>query len=417
MSFLIKHRSFISYLSFSVATSALGFLASLLMMRLMSPDEYGRIALFMSLLFVVAPMISFAADNLVAINRAKLGKVEYEQFRRSFVTFSYLMFLVVQIVFFMLFILGVLHDRLFLLTPIYGLVQVLIGMASIEYVMDGKSIQFGMTAFSTSLASLLLTLLFLNSISGVADWRIAALLIANIIFLFFRYRGNMELLWTFSVDKSVFKDVVLFGFPLLLSVAPAWALNESDKIIVAKYVDMASVGYYAAACAIGGIMITFNTAMLNTMVPQIYQALGDNPQEMMPIVRRYVKTFMGTSAVFCCLFASVYGLSADLILPEKYAAARQIVFVVILFSLGRGLYSVLGLVTDYYGLTRAKLKGIIYGGIVTVGVATIGVMQFGIIGAAVGVGTGYFVLSLILWFYLVKKSQQYCVARALDNSI
>jgi O-antigen/teichoic acid export membrane protein len=372
----------------------------------MSPAEYGRIALFMSFLFVVAPMISFAADNLIAINKSRLEKVKYEHFRRSFVTFAYLIFVVIQIVFISLFPLGILHDRLFLLIPIYGLVQFLTGMASIEYVMEEKPIQFGLVALSTTLVSLLLTILFLNAISGVADYRIAALLIANVIFLFVRYHRRMKFLWTFSVDKRDFKDIVLFGFPLMLSIAPAWALNESDKMIVAKYVDLASVGYYAAACAIGGIMITFNTAMLNTMIPKIYQALGENKGQLMAVVKKYAMKFLGTSAVFGVFFALVYALLADLILPVKYSSARPIVFVIIIFSLGRSLYSILGLVSDYYKMTIEKLKGIIYGGVAAIISTFFGIKYFGIMGAAFGVGSGYLVLSLTLWVFLRKKSQQ-----------
>jgi len=406
MSFFLKHRSILSYFSFSIATSALGFIAALVMMRLMPPEEFGRIALFLSMQFIAVPMISFAADSLIAINKSKLSKVEYEHFRCSYVMFAYTMFIVVQVIFFLLYPMGVLHDGLFLLIPLYGLIRFLISMASTEYVMEEKAVQYGMVAFSTTLTSLLLTVILMSLFSGVADWRIAALLFADILFLFVRYRGRMKLLWTFSVDKKVFKDVMRFGFPLLLSVAPAWALNESDKIIVAKYVDMASLGYYAAACAIGGIMITFNMAMLNALTPKIYQALGANPEGMISIVKRYIRKFISASAAFGCFFALVYWVAADLVLPEKYAAARTIVFVVILFSLGRGLYTVLGLVADYYGMTVIRLKGIIYGGTTAVVAVIFGVMKFGIIGAAVGVGSGYLVLSSVLWFYLVKKSRQ-----------
>ncbi len=412
-----KHKSLISYFSFSIATSALGFLAALVMMRLMPPEEFGRISLFLSMQFIVVPMISFASDSLISINKSKMGIAEYEYFRRSYVTFAYLMFVIVQIIFFLLFPLGVLHDGLLLLIPLYGLIRFLIGIASTEYVMEEKAVQYGMVAFSTTLTSLLLTILLLSLFSGIADWRIAALLFADILFLFVRYRGRMKLLWTLSVDKGVFKDVAWFGFPLLLSVAPAWALNESDKIIIAKYADMASLGYYAAACAIGGIMITFNMAMLNAMVPKIYQALGENPEGMLPIVKRYVAKFVSASAVFGCLFAIVYWAAADLILPEKYAAARQIVSVIILFSLARGLYTVLGLVTDYYGLTTVKLKGIIYGGMTAVAAVIFGVTQFGVIGAAVGVGAGYLVLSAVLWVHLVKKSHKNVLACNIVNGI
>lgn len=413
MSFFSKHRSIFSYFSFSIATSALGFVAALVMMRLMPPEEFGRIALFLSMQFVAVPMISFAADSLIAINKAKLGMVEYENFRRSYVTFAYLMFVVVQTAFFLLYSMGILHDGLFLLIPLYGLIRFLISMASTEYVMEEKAVQYGMVAFSTTLTSLLLTIILLSLFSGVADWRIAALLFADILFLFVRYRGRMKLLWTFSVDKAVFKDVVRFGFPLLLSVAPAWALNESDKIIVAKYTDMASLGYYAAACAIGGIMITFNMAMLNALTPKIYQALGANPRGMMPIIKRYVRKFLSASVGFGCLFSLVYWVAADLVLPEKYAAARPIVFVVILFSLGRGLYSVLGTVNDYYKMTHVRLFAFCVGAGVAVFVAILGVKLLGVVGVAAGVGLGYLALCAVLWINLKKVSRQNSAEKCL----
>jgi O-antigen/teichoic acid export membrane protein len=406
MHFFSKHKSLLSYFSFSIATSVLGFVAALVMMRLMSPEEFGRVALFLSVQFVAVPMISFAADSLIAINKAQLNQAEYEHFRCSYVTFAYLMFVVVQVAFFLLYTVNLLHDGLLLLIPLYGLIRFLIGIASTEYVIEEMAVQYGMLAFSTTLTSLVLTAIFLSILSGIADWRIVSLLMADILFLIVRYRGRMNLLWTISVDKKLFKRVVRFGFPLLLSVVPAWALNESDKIIVLKYVNMAALGHYAAACTIGVIMITFNTAMLNALTPKIYRAISGNPEDMLVIIKRYVSKFLATAATFGCLFAFMYWLMADWILPEKYVAARQIVYVVILFSLGRGLYSVLGLVTDYYGMTVVKLKGVIYGGITTIAAAILGVIEFGVIGAAIGVGSGYLVLSSVLWFYLVKKSRQ-----------
>ncbi len=401
---LQKHKSIISYFSFSMATSAIGFIAALVMMRLMSPEEFGRIAIFLSVQFITVPLISFAADSLIAIKKTKLNIVEYENFRCSYVTFTYIMFVVMQMAFFLLYSFGVLKDVLFLLIPVYGLIRFLIGMASTEYIMEEKAVQYGMVAFSTSVVSLLLTILFLYTISGIADWRILALLIADVIFVFVRYHGRMRLLWTISVDKHVFIDIMRFGFPLLLSVAPAWALNESDKIVVAKYANLAAVGYYAAACAIGNVVITFNIAMLNAITPKIYKELKENQELTLAIVKGYVINFLVASAGFGFLFSIVYWASADLILPEKYSAARPIVFVVIIFSLARGLYSVLGLVADYNAMTVIRLKGIIYGGITTVLVTIFGVIQFGVIGAAVGVGLGYLVLSSVIWYYLVKNS-------------
>ncbi|MBY0545460.1 MAG: lipopolysaccharide biosynthesis protein [Gammaproteobacteria bacterium] len=401
----LRYKAFASYFSFSIATSALGFVASLLLMRFIPPEEFGRIALFMSIQFFVAPVISFAADNLIAINKSKLGVLEYEHFRRSYVTLAYIIFSAVQIIFALIFLSGIQHELLFLLVPFSALAKYLIGLASIEYVMEEKSVRYGLVAFLTTLFSLLLTVLFLTIFTAKADWRIAALLLADIVFLFVRYHGRMKLLFTVVSDKQEFKDITRFGLPLLLAVAPAWALNESDKIIVAHYVDIASVGLYAAACAIGAFMITFNTALVNAMIPMLYQALGEKSEDMLLITKRYLIKFMKASIIFAGGFALFYGLFADLILPEKYYAARDIVYSVVFFSLARSLYAVLGAVTDYFGMTMQKLKGIVFAGVTAVISIMLGVTQFGIAGAAVGVGIGYTMLSLVLWFELEHKSR------------
>lgn len=404
MSKYSKFLAVFSYFFFSAGTSALGFIAAMLMMRFMPPEEFGRLALFFSLQFVAVPMVSFAADNLIAINKSKLSIVDYDHFRRSYVTFAYLMFTLVLISFYVLYIIGILNDLIFILIPIFGLVRFIISMASIEYVMEELSVQYGKMSFFTTLTSLILTFIFLSLLSGVAEWRIFALLIADLIFVILRYKNRLNLLLTFSFDKKIIKDISKFGFPLLLAVAPAWALNESDKIIVAKYTDLASVGYYSVACTIGGIMVTFNTAVLNTMIPKIYENLIMPSEHILIITKKYLNIFLLATTCFGVIFAFIYGLSSEFLLPEKYADARKIVYIIILLSLFRGIYAVLATITDYYQMTVVKLKGIIYGGITAVITSIMGVLKFGIIGAAVGVGLGYLVLSLVLWIALARKS-------------
>jgi O-antigen/teichoic acid export membrane protein len=403
--FYSNYKTIFSYFSFSIATSAIGLLSSIVMMQLMPPEQFGRYALFMSIQFIAVPLVSFSADSLIAINKSKLTSTEYEYFRYSYVTFSYIMFAVVQSSFFLFYYMGILNDTLFLLIPLYGLILFLIGMANNEYVMEEKPVQYGIFAFGTAVTSFLLTIIFMYLFSGVADWRVYSSLIANILFVFIRYHHRMKLLCTFQYDKVIFKNVVKFGFPLLLSVAPAWALNEADKLILSKYTDLESLGYYAAAVAIGGITTIFNAALLNVLTPKIYAALSDNPIVMSSTTKKYLMVFTGISATFALLFMLIYWLIADLILPIKYVTSREIVYAVIIFSLFRGLYAVIGLVTDYYGMTIAKLIGVGIAGIIAVLLTILGVIRFGAIGATFGIGIGYLTLSLILWISLQIKAK------------
>ncbi len=374
-------------------------------MRLISPSEFGRIAIFVSIQFLVVPLISFAADNLIAVNRSKLDSESYEHFRRSYVTMSYLIFTVVQISFLTLYATGIHHETLFLLIPIAALLKYFISLASIEYVMEEKSIQYGLVQFFTTALSLVLTIWFLSSIAASADWRIAALLVADVVFLFVRYKGRMHLLLHFIFDGQQYRQIMRFGFPLLLAIAPAWALNEADKMIVAQYADLASVGLYAAACAIGGFMVTFNTSLLNATIPKLYAALSAQPQSILVVTKRFLWKYVVVSTIFAISFAVCYGFLAEFILPEKYAAARQVVYWVIFFALARSFYAILGAVTDYLAMTVQKLKGILLGAVAALVGMFIGVTQFGIVGVAIGVGVGYTVLGIALWFYLSMRSQ------------
>jgi len=376
------------------------------MLRLLPPEEYGRLAIFLSIQFFSVPMITFGAESLIAVKRAKLGSACYEQFRCTYVTFAGLMFVFWQFVFVVVFALELFHDALLLLVPVYGLVRFLINTASTEYVMEQKATHFGVVGFSTSLSALFLTILLLSQIAGVADWRVAALLISDAVFLLVRYRGRLRLLWTFIINLNEFKNIARFGFPLLVSVGPAWALLESDKIIVSRLADMASVGFYAAACSIGGIMTTFNAAMVNAALPSLYKALEDSAGDIRTVSKRYIIKFLVATVVFGCSFALVYGLTASWILPDKYSAARPIVYVIIICSLGRSVYGVLGLVGNYYEMTVVRLIGFLCGGATSVVVSILFVSQYGVIGAALGVGAGYLSLSAVLWFAVGKKSDQ-----------
>jgi O-antigen/teichoic acid export membrane protein len=400
-----KYRAFLTYFSFSIATSLLGFIASVIMMNLMRPEEFGRVALFLSINFIIAPLISLSAENLLAIKKSSCSDEEYQYFRSVYVTFSYMAFCLVQLILFFAFKVYGKFDYLYLIIPFFALVKFLIALASLEYVMENESVKYGLLSFGTTLFSLILTVLLLTQVSASADCRIVAMLAADFLFLLIRYRGRSNLLLVLVFSKTEITKILRFGFPLLLAVAPAWALNESDKLVVARFVDLASVGVYAAAGTIGGVLVSFNIALLNSITPRLYLDLGDRSKSVIVTLKQNLFNFLKSAVVFSAIYAIVYSVVVDFLFPEKYSEAKSVVYVVILCSLARSSYAVLGAAAEYFGLTVQKLKAICVAGVFAVLSTIIGVNIYGIIGAAFGVGVGYFVLTLMLWFYLATYSR------------
>lgn len=402
---LSRYKSFATFFSFSVATSALGFGASLLLMQLIVPAEFGRLAVFLSILFLVTPVISLSADNLIAINRTKLDQTGYAHFRRTYVTMAYVIFGAVQAGFCAAYAAQLFQDTLLLLVPVTALLKFLIGLAGIEYVIEEKAMQYGLMQFLTTALSLTLTVILIAAFSAGADSRVLSLILADLVFLLIRYRDRMRLLVPLPFKIADCRKIVAFGFPLLVSVAPAWALNEADKILVSHYADMEAVGIYAAACAIGNFMVTFNTSLLHSVLPKLYSTLAHDT-DVLSVARHFMLRFLLISAAFAAVFLACYALLADLILPDRYVEASHVVYWIIVLALARSFYAILGAITDYLGLTVQKLAGISAGAVAALASIYLGLRHFGVVGAAFGVGAGYTVLALVLWFFLAARARR-----------
>lgn len=399
----LRHRGFLTYFIFSAGTSAIGFVATVITIRLIPPAEFGRFALFYSVLFFVAPMVSMAADSLIAVNRAKLSRPEYEYFRKSYVTSAYVVFFFLQAVFLLLFSIDILEASIYLLIPIAALMKFLISIASFEYIIEEQSTRFGVMQLLTALLSLSLTAILLLVKSPTAETRIIAIVVADVVFLLVRYYGRMEILFIWVFDLFQMKKILRFGFPLLIAVVPAWGLNEADKVFIAHRLDLNAAGLYAAAAAISGFMITFNTALLNATLPKLYVALREHPDDTFALVRRFSVRYMQSAAAFAVSFALLYSVLSMFLLPDKYTAARDLVYLMIFFAIARSFYSISGAAADFLGMTVDKLKGITLGAVASATSMFIGLEYWGIAGVALGVGVGYMTLGGFLWASLARK--------------
>jgi O-antigen/teichoic acid export membrane protein len=405
-------RHTVIYLGFSVVTAGIGFLSSIILTRLLEPREYGRVGLFLSLLFIVIPMISLSADNLISVNRIKHEPAAYEHFRRCYVSTAYIVFLLVQALFVGLYFFDILRDPIFLMLPVLGLIRFLTSIVNIEFVFSEQPVPFGLFNIGSVLLSLVLTATFIFMFSGNAQWRALAMIVSEGLFVLMRYRGQFDRLFAVHLDAQVSGDIFRFGLPLLLSLGAVWALNESDKVIVAKVMGLHDAGLYTAACTIGGVTMVFNQAITNVLAPKFYTSLKYHSGAINAILRRFIGIYLMAGIGFFIIAFSAYSLASNYLLPEKYAAGREIVFWLLVGGIANGLYRALGLCADFYQLTVLRMWATIFGGGATVGFCFLGLHMFGLKGAAIGVGLGYLTLSLALLVRLIGYHPVNIPARA-----
>lgn len=396
-------RSLLVYLSFSAAANAVGLVTTLFMVRYVAPQEVGRVALVLGALMVTNALMSFGADNLTAINKANLEPAAYLAFRTSFSHFALMNFAMWQAV--AIFIWAVFHvDSLVLFIPLMSLTKFFVSMASLEYVMEQRAVAYGLVQFLTSLAATVITVILVIFISPKAEARIAALLVADLAILAVRYGIRPRIVFSWRFHSSDFKRIALFGLPLMLSVGPAYLLNEGDKVMVTHQMGLAATGVYGAAWTIANVMLTFIVALQNSVIPNLLQSLKANQEHAARVALRYAFRFSAICAVFALVYLLSYTFIAGYLLPARYKAAIATVYVLVLMMQARGLYAVIGTVTDYFGMTVHRLIGCVLGAVVCLGVVGLLIPPFGLVGAGFGVGSGY--IALCIWLLCCLRQRQ-----------
>ena len=394
---------FMAYFTFTAASSALNFLASLILIRLIQPSEFGKISLFFSVLFFTGPILSIAAEGILPVKRTRETEEEYQLFKSRYISISVCLFIIIEIILGVFFFAGLITEKIFLLIPLYGLFTFLNGIYNTEFVFEKKSYAYGLFIFLTSLTSFLLTIILINVFTPNAFWRIFSMLAAEVIFFAFRSKDKIWQIFDLSFNLKTFKEILYFGAPLLISAsAGGWALNESDKIIVAKMTDITSVGYYSAACSIGAIINVFNQAIINSLIPRVYESLKLNQISDFRVTGKYLKQFTMVSVVLSLIFVIAYYFCSSFLLPPKYTASRNIVYFIVISNLTMGMYRIINIVVEYKKITFIKSIGVLLSGVIAVLATIFGIKIFGVLGGAFGSMFGYVFLGTFLWIVIKR---------------
>lgn len=386
----------ILYLGTTIVSALLGLAGAVLMTHLLDPHEYGRIGIFLSVLYIASPTVSLAAEGLIAVNKSTLDGADYDRFRRTAIAVALTMFCLLQVIAMLLWLGNALPDPLLLLAPVFALLRFASTMASTEYVAEQRAATYAGLTLVSSILALALTYLLISHVFTSAAGRILALMCAEVVMLWVRYWGRLGQILKPRLDAKYRRQIVKFGLPSMVALFGAWGLNESDKTIVAHVFGLTTAGLYTAAATLAAIMASFNQSLTNAFYPRLFAELRDGVQ-VTAVATRWFLRFLGINAVFALIVALAYTLFKDVLLPVKYASDSSYFYALVAASLGVAVYRPFGLIVEYFQMARARAIAILAGGGVTIGTAVVGTQCLGTpLMAAVGVGAGYVVTTGIL---------------------
>lgn len=313
------------FLICSFLQKGISFITTPIFTRLLTTAEYGQFNVFYSWLSIVTIFVTLNLSAGVFMQ----GLVKYEEDRGRFVSsFQGLNLTLVLIWTVIYFLFRDFWNGMFSLTTLQMVAMLVMIWTSSAFSLWAaeQRVKYNyktlvLLTLVMSLAKPVVGILFVTHAEDKVLARIVGLALVELLGytgLFFvqLFRGKKF----FSADY--WKYALRFNIPLIPHYLSQVVLSTSDRIMISNLVGESEAGIYSLAYSISLIMTLFNTALMNTISPWIYQKIKNRRvQDIKGIVYITMVLIAGVNLVLIAFAPEAVALFA----PEEYRDAIWVI--------------------------------------------------------------------------------------------
>ena len=390
------------------AVAGVPFLLLPILTRVLSPADYGKIAMFtvmVSVFVVFAGLNTHGAVMVRYFEPVNFSMKRYVPTTLSILTITTLLLLILVTVFFeQINSATTLSINWLMLAVVVAAVQFLVQILLTLWQVSKQPIKYGILRFIHALIdgtlSIILVVVLLYSWQGRLFGMVFAWgLIAIIAIYWLRREGWL----TRQVDLACAKDALRYGVPLVPHALGGLMLGMADRFMVTNFLDVAATGIYLVALQIGLIVGISADAFNKAFAPWIMETLHNVDYAKKQRIVRYTYIYFFSIATIAIVGALVIPQVMGLFIGIEYLSASPIVGYVLMGNAFTGMYY---MVTNHIFFTRrTELLSMltIFVGVITIGVNWYLIRKHGIAGAAQAFMFGQAMLFAGAWLLA-----QYC---------
>jgi len=394
------------FFSFSIGKwlgAILGFVSTLILTRILTPDQLGKASMFLLVSNILLIFIRFGTDQAFVRFFYEEQKENRNKLLFNIIKIPLALFFLSSIFIILfknklsLFLFEEKKSILILILVITIFVNLIKSYSFLVIRMQQKGYKYSVLNFLEKLAYLLLLLLLVNIIGNEYEIPIYSHVIAGIIVVILSvYFGKN--IWNFTNFKSIrlknsMKDIFYYSYPLLFTTLITWLFESFDKIALKQWSTFEELGLYAAAFKIVALLNILKTSFTSFWVPTSLDKYKKDPDDKKFFSNIYKVIFLLMYLVGLMLIA--FKDIIIFLLGSEYREAVMImpflVFMPIMYTISE---------TTVIGISfKKKPKWHILIAIVSCLINILGnyllVPKIGAKGAAISTGVSY-----ILFFYL-----------------
>jgi lipopolysaccharide exporter len=325
----------------AILNYAIGLGRSILLARLLSPDDFGLLGMAGTVLAALSVMTNMGLDTSIIINRlppdeelpAYLNTIwTTELIRRFFLTLLLLAGSGVAVKFY-----G--DTRLYLIVPVLALPQLIQGFQNIWLVILHKRLSFARLVWYEQATGIFATL----SVICLAFWlrNVWALVLSQVLsavfsvalsYVFHPYRPRL------AFEKKSFRQAFNFGKYMLVIVLMSYITTMADNVVLGKLWGAAILGVYVVAYNLASLPVGIISGVINSVIMPAYAELGAYSLERLE--GAFARVFLISSTILLFITVPVILLADEIVLllyGARWAAAGSLLRILALIGFWRGL--------------------------------------------------------------------------------
>lgn len=398
-------RSFGVYSVASLVGAAVPFVTIPIFTRVLSPDDFGLVSMFLVLVALAAPFTGLSIHGVIGVKYFDRDTIDLPVFVTSCLGLLAASALTVSLV------LGIGSERIQEFTGfpgdwLWAVVATSAGWMVVQVVlvlwqMEGRATQYGLLQIGAATVVGGLGVLFVTVFDLGWRGRVGGQVLGTLIFaclgLLLLGRGG----WLRLHFNSAYARIALaFGVPLIPHVVGAWVITMTDRIFITKFGTIAEMGIYAAGVQFAMIINMTCGSFNQAYVPWLFDHLsrrGDKGQ----IVRWTYAYFIGVLALAFAL-AWIAPLAIKYYMGPAFQGAHQYVIWIALGYAFNGMYKMVTNFIYYVEKTHILAGVTLLAGLLNVACNFVLVPRQGALGAAKAQAVAFLFSFILTWILSAK---------------
>lgn len=308
---------------FSFINKGFSFLLLLILASLITPSEYGYLSLYTTVTMVIGYFMAFSTEGYFPLAYLRSGEEESKKVFTNILATT----LLVSLFFVLCLAVGGGYFSKALSLPLnclyLGLLTVFLNVyvnTNLEYFRIHEQVKtYGIFSCGNAALNFVVSIIFVKSFLWGWEGRVYALTLCSALYgvyalLFFIKRGFLT-----KVDKRVWKEMLIWGIPLIPHLATTFIKQGCDRYIINYFYSTEEVGIFSFALNLTTIitMVGFGFNQSNSV--SIYKICGNNDMgndEKRSILQSQRKKFLGLYTIITVVIVVLCMLLIPLILPN-----------------------------------------------------------------------------------------------------